>query len=69
MTVCSFDINRRRWLGILALTLRCLSGCPAAFDCRAADASEASRERDRRRRRRIEPIAAQADFLIHPDLA
>jgi len=33
-----------------------------------ADASEALRERDRRRRSRIEPEVAQADFLIHPDL-
>jgi NTE family protein len=33
-----------------------------------ADASPALRERDRRRRARIEPEVAQADFLIHPDL-
>lgn len=33
-----------------------------------ADASEAMRERDRRRRARIEPEVAQADFLLHPDL-
>lgn len=33
-----------------------------------ADASQALRERDRRRRSRIEPDVAQADFRIHPDL-
>ncbi|MBL8330977.1 MAG: patatin-like phospholipase family protein [Rubrivivax sp.] len=32
------------------------------------DAPAALRERDRRRRARIEPQIAQADFLIHPDL-
>lgn len=32
------------------------------------DASAASRERDLRRRARIEPEVAKADFLIHPDL-
>jgi NTE family protein len=33
-----------------------------------ADASAAQRERDSRRRARIEPEVAQADFVIHPDL-
>ena len=33
-----------------------------------AEASAALRERDRRRRERIEPEVARADFLIHPDL-
>lgn len=33
-----------------------------------ADASPAQRARDARRRARIEPEVAQADFLIHPDL-
>lgn len=33
-----------------------------------ADASPALRERDRRRRARIEPEVAQADFVFHPDL-
>lgn len=33
-----------------------------------AEASEAMRRRDQRRRARIEPEVAQADFLIHPDL-
>lgn len=33
-----------------------------------ADASPALRERDRRRRARIEPEVALADFVIHPDL-
>jgi NTE family protein len=33
-----------------------------------ADASDTLRERDRRRRARIEPEVAQADFLIHPEL-
>lgn len=33
-----------------------------------ADASPALRERDIRRRARIEPEVAKADFLIHPDL-
>lgn len=32
------------------------------------DATPAQRERDRRRRARIEPEVAQADFLLHPDL-
>lgn len=32
------------------------------------DASSAQRERDSRRRARIEPEVAHADFLIHPDL-
>jgi len=32
------------------------------------EASEAMRERDRRRRSRIEPEVAAADFLLHPDL-
>lgn len=33
-----------------------------------AEAPEAMRQRDQRRRARIEPEVAQADFLIHPDL-
>jgi NTE family protein len=33
-----------------------------------ANASDAQRDRDRRRRSRIDPEVAQADFLIHPDL-
>lgn len=33
-----------------------------------ADAPPAMRERDHRRRLRIEPEVAQADFLLHPDL-
>ncbi len=33
-----------------------------------ADASPALRERDHRRRARIDPEVARADFLIHPDL-
>jgi NTE family protein len=33
-----------------------------------AEASEAMRERDRRRRQRIDPEIAAADFLLHPDL-
>ena len=33
-----------------------------------ADASRAMRERDLRRRARIEPEIARADFVIHPDL-
>jgi NTE family protein len=33
-----------------------------------ANASAAQRERDLRRRARIDPEVAQADFLIHPDL-
>nr|AEI30684.1 patatin-like phospholipase [uncultured microorganism] len=33
-----------------------------------ADASPALRERDNRRRARIEPEVARADFLFHPDL-
>jgi NTE family protein len=33
-----------------------------------AEASEAMRQRDQRRRARIEPEVAKADFLIHPDL-
>jgi len=33
-----------------------------------ADASDATRERDRLRRARIDPEVALADFLIHPDL-
>lgn len=33
-----------------------------------ADASESMRERDTKRRARIEPEVALADFLIHPDL-
>lgn len=32
------------------------------------EASAAMRERDQRRRARIEPEVAQADFLLHPDL-
>jgi NTE family protein len=32
------------------------------------DASDAMRQRDRKRRARIEPEAALADFVIHPDL-
>lgn len=37
-------------------------------DATPADASEAMRERDMRRRARIDPEVALADFLIHPDL-
>lgn len=33
-----------------------------------ANASDASRQRDQRRRSRIEPEVARADFLLHPDL-
>lgn len=33
-----------------------------------ADVSEAMRERDERRRARIDPEVARADFVIHPDL-